>query len=224
MSSSRSGQWTPSPWPIRRQLLRSLGVAWTKRGYQASGVEMTRPSLRSAMSVSSVTVTSCMVAAWSSAFISAGLLYREMWNPSPSLPCYAGEGAARPGVRPIPIPIGLFVASMVGRAVETPQSAITKLPGVNSRGVSPSTAGPAAHGWRCPRQNRVDPGSPTPWRLLGINRCWAERDAPAAVQPVGSWSRTGASLRSACGVCRPRCPGLGSLGICSGIDRLRPRR
>lgn len=55
MSSSRSGQWIPSPSPIRRQWLRSSGVAWTRRGYQASGTETTRPSLISAVSASSVT-------------------------------------------------------------------------------------------------------------------------------------------------------------------------
>lgn len=38
ISSSRSGQCIPSPPPIRRQWLRSAGVPWSKRGYQATGV------------------------------------------------------------------------------------------------------------------------------------------------------------------------------------------
>lgn len=57
MSSSRSSQWMPLPFPIRRQRLRSAGDACCNRGNQANGTEMLRPSLRSMESVSSVTVT-----------------------------------------------------------------------------------------------------------------------------------------------------------------------
>src|SRR5438445_12716274 len=55
MSSSSSGQWTPSPRPINRHFLRSFFEACTRRGYQASGTEIERPSLRSTVSVSYVT-------------------------------------------------------------------------------------------------------------------------------------------------------------------------
>jgi hypothetical protein len=57
MSSSSSGQWIPSPRPIRRQVMRSFSEACTSRGYQASGTEIVRPSLRSTVNVSSVTAT-----------------------------------------------------------------------------------------------------------------------------------------------------------------------
>jgi hypothetical protein len=52
----------PSPLPIRRQLLRSSGLPCKSRGYHARGAEMVRPSLRSIMRASSVTVTCCAVA------------------------------------------------------------------------------------------------------------------------------------------------------------------
>ena len=38
-------------------MLRSLVDAWTSRGYQASGTEIERPSLKSTVKVSSVAVT-----------------------------------------------------------------------------------------------------------------------------------------------------------------------
>ncbi len=57
MSSSISSQWMPWPFPISRQLSRSSGVTWTSRGNQTNGTEMVRPSLRSTLKVSSVTVT-----------------------------------------------------------------------------------------------------------------------------------------------------------------------
>src|ERR1041384_2513025 len=47
----------PSWSPMKRQLLRSASVTWSRRGYHASGTEMVRPSLRSTASVSSVTCT-----------------------------------------------------------------------------------------------------------------------------------------------------------------------
>jgi len=62
MSSSRSGQWMPSPAPIRRQLLRSSGVPCKSRGYHARGAETVRPSVKSSTSASSVTLTCCAVA------------------------------------------------------------------------------------------------------------------------------------------------------------------
>lgn len=52
----------PSPSPIRRQLLRSLGVPCKSRGYHAKGTETARPSLRSTIRASSVTVTCRAVA------------------------------------------------------------------------------------------------------------------------------------------------------------------
>src|SRR5689334_61866 len=57
MSSSRSGQWIPSPRPINRQWRRSVGVACTSRGYHARGTAIDRPSTRSTVSVSSLTIT-----------------------------------------------------------------------------------------------------------------------------------------------------------------------
>src|ERR1039457_7039245 len=47
----------PSPRPIRRQSVRSAGAPCERRGYQASGTEIVRPSLRSTVNVSSVTAT-----------------------------------------------------------------------------------------------------------------------------------------------------------------------
>jgi hypothetical protein len=57
MSSSRSGQWMPTPLPIRRHRLRSWRVPWTRRGYHASGTTTVRPSARSTASLSAVTLT-----------------------------------------------------------------------------------------------------------------------------------------------------------------------
>ncbi len=53
MSSSKSGQWMPSPRPMRRRLERSVCVPWAKRGNQASGTVMVLPSARSTMRASS---------------------------------------------------------------------------------------------------------------------------------------------------------------------------
>jgi|GEM_PF-3325035 len=61
-SSSRSGQWMPSPLPIRRHLFRSSDVPCKRRGYHARGTEIVRPSVRSTMSASSVTVIPCATA------------------------------------------------------------------------------------------------------------------------------------------------------------------
>lgn len=57
MSSSTSGQCTPSPEPIRRQFARWSGVASDSRHDQASGTLIVRPSASSAMILSSVTRT-----------------------------------------------------------------------------------------------------------------------------------------------------------------------
>jgi len=57
MSSSRSGQWIPSPPPMRRQLARSGGVPCAKRGNQASGTVIVRPSARSTTRSSSPALT-----------------------------------------------------------------------------------------------------------------------------------------------------------------------
>src|SRR5262245_29819031 len=57
MSSSRSGQWIPWPPPINRQEVRSFAVPCTRRGYQASGTAMVRPSASSTDKVSAVTFT-----------------------------------------------------------------------------------------------------------------------------------------------------------------------
>ena len=59
MSSSRSGQCIPSPFPIKRQLSRSSGLPCKSPGYHASGAEMVRPSVRSAVIESSVTTIFC---------------------------------------------------------------------------------------------------------------------------------------------------------------------
>src|SRR5437762_13783742 len=48
----------PCPLPTSRQLERSREVACVSRGYQARGTEMLRPSARSTVRVSSVTLTS----------------------------------------------------------------------------------------------------------------------------------------------------------------------
>src|SRR3954468_4160377 len=48
----------PSPAPIKRQLVRSLGVPCKRRGYQARGAEIVRPSARSTVNASSVTAIS----------------------------------------------------------------------------------------------------------------------------------------------------------------------
>jgi len=58
MSSSRSGQWIPSPSPINRQLERSAVVPCAKRGYHDIGTVTVRPSARSTTRESSVTCTS----------------------------------------------------------------------------------------------------------------------------------------------------------------------
>jgi len=59
ISSSRPGQCIPSPFPIKRQLLRSSGLPCKSRGYHASGAEMVRPSVRSTVIESSVTTIFC---------------------------------------------------------------------------------------------------------------------------------------------------------------------
>jgi hypothetical protein len=46
MSSSRSGQWSPSPCPINRQFFRSAAVACTSRGNHSSGTVIVRPSAK----------------------------------------------------------------------------------------------------------------------------------------------------------------------------------
>ena len=52
MSSSRNSQCKPCPRPMRRHAARSSGVAYSRRGYQASGTERLRPSSRSTARVS----------------------------------------------------------------------------------------------------------------------------------------------------------------------------
>ena len=54
-SSSRSGQWRPSPRAIRRQRARSRVVPCLSRGYQDSGTVTVRPSVRSTTSATRVT-------------------------------------------------------------------------------------------------------------------------------------------------------------------------
>src|SRR6266480_3896494 len=58
MSSSRSGQWIPSPRPIRRHLDRSASDPLFSLGYHPNGTEIERPSLRRTVSVSSLIATS----------------------------------------------------------------------------------------------------------------------------------------------------------------------
>ncbi len=57
MSSSRSGQWIPSPLPIRRQFARSAGVPCANRGNQATGTVIVLPSAKSTSRASSLTLT-----------------------------------------------------------------------------------------------------------------------------------------------------------------------
>ena len=57
MSSSRSGQWIPSPPPMSRQRARCFVVPCRSRGYHASGASTVRPSANSTLSVSFVTLT-----------------------------------------------------------------------------------------------------------------------------------------------------------------------
>src|SRR5678816_1142320 len=58
MSSSTSGQWMPTPAPMRRQLRRWAAEARCSRGNQARGTLTSRPSARVARRALSVTVTS----------------------------------------------------------------------------------------------------------------------------------------------------------------------
>lgn len=51
-SSSRSGQWMPTPPPINRQLRRSRGLPWSRRGYQVRGAVTVRPSRSSTTTAS----------------------------------------------------------------------------------------------------------------------------------------------------------------------------
>src|SRR5438105_15920413 len=57
MSSSSAGQWMPRPPPSSRQDPRSSAEACARRGYQASGAAMVRPSANSTDTVSSLTAT-----------------------------------------------------------------------------------------------------------------------------------------------------------------------
>src|SRR6266545_3479276 len=57
MSSSSAGQWMPRPPPISRQEFRSSAVPCSRRGYQASGAAIERPSASSTDSVSALTST-----------------------------------------------------------------------------------------------------------------------------------------------------------------------
>src|SRR5947208_2563746 len=57
MSSSSAGQWMPCPPAISRHEVRSSAVAWARRGYQASGAAIVRPSVSSTDRVSSLTAT-----------------------------------------------------------------------------------------------------------------------------------------------------------------------
>jgi hypothetical protein len=52
----------PSPLAIKRQLLRSSGVACNSLGYHATGTEIVRPSSSSTVTLSSVTTTFLAVA------------------------------------------------------------------------------------------------------------------------------------------------------------------
>src|ERR1019366_2791053 len=74
-SSSRPGQWIPSPPAMRRQLVRSAGVPCAKRGNHASGTVIVRPSASSATRASSLTLT-----LWASASLSSA---PEVLIPSP---------------------------------------------------------------------------------------------------------------------------------------------
>lgn len=54
------GQWMPKPPPEMRQFDRCEGVAWSSRGYHASGTEIVRPSARATVKESSPTSTFVM--------------------------------------------------------------------------------------------------------------------------------------------------------------------
>jgi len=64
MSSSSSGQWMPSPEPIRRQLDRCARVPWSNRGNHAIGTVMVRPSDNSTAKLSLPTVTRRAISSW----------------------------------------------------------------------------------------------------------------------------------------------------------------
>ena len=68
MSSSRSGQWIPSPPPMSRQRARCFVVPCRSRGYHASGASTVRPSANSTLSVSFVTLT-FSAATWRNSFV-----------------------------------------------------------------------------------------------------------------------------------------------------------
>lgn len=61
ISSSRSGQWIASLFPISRQLLRSSGVPCKSLGYHARGTEIDRPSFRSTVKLSAVITIFCAI-------------------------------------------------------------------------------------------------------------------------------------------------------------------
>jgi hypothetical protein len=58
MSSSTSSQWIPTPLPMRRQLARWAGEAFSSRGNHSSGAETQRASASVTTSASSVKATS----------------------------------------------------------------------------------------------------------------------------------------------------------------------
>ena len=63
-SSSRSGQWMSVPSSLISQLSRSCGVPCHKRGYHISGAMIVRPSMRSTVSESSLTLISFAPTSW----------------------------------------------------------------------------------------------------------------------------------------------------------------
>src|SRR2546425_5936721 len=59
MSSSRSGQWIPTPRPMICQFCCSAGDPCARRGYHCTGTETVLPSTNSTVSSSAVTRTFC---------------------------------------------------------------------------------------------------------------------------------------------------------------------
>src|SRR5438477_11488190 len=58
ISSSTASQWMPIPPPIKRHSFLCSAVAWSKRGNQTSGAEISRPSASTTRRLSLVQLTS----------------------------------------------------------------------------------------------------------------------------------------------------------------------
>ncbi len=125
MSSSRSGQWMPSPRPMRRHFERSAEVPWAKRGYQERGTLTVLPSTKSTTKASSVTETCCASATRSSlaeelipcsaklAFVlpDHGLQSPDLDSAKPA--ALSQPYRIEPELATVPLPLDMHVAGLV---------------------------------------------------------------------------------------------------------------